>query len=181
MANRRNGFSLVELSFVLVIMLILGGLVAGAGGYLTNEAHARQLADRSREILTALKGHEAANAAAGTPYPQPIDYDGADLAAKLARYVAPGSTAFNFYNNAFRNVSQRPYPVSTVAGNPPVGFASGDYPMVGNAGSVVYFFKAGAANGANIQIWNGTVTRMYQYYAVQTIDRNGYPLFTDGH
>lgn len=45
--RRRRGYSLVELSFVLIIMLVLAGIVSGGGAFMANQAKAQKVAEKA--------------------------------------------------------------------------------------------------------------------------------------
>lgn len=185
MADRRphaHGFSLVELSFVIVIILILSVLIAGGGSYLSIQAEGHKLSERARELVAALRAYEGANTNSGFPYPQPPLNDNPALAAALAPFLSSQSSATDYYDNPYSiNGQARVAPVPTSAASYPPNFGLANYPLTTNFGRTYYFYKSGAANGASINVWSGTTTRNYLYYAVQVIDHKGYPLFTDGH
>lgn len=182
--KRKYGFSLVELSFVIAIAVILAGLVAGGGTYLTNQALVKHSVEQARAYLVALKRYEAVMAqSGGMPYPQPATNN--DFSTFYAKYKDINAASTN--KGVFNEVNWVPAQVVSVTpGNAPTGYGLANYPSCCAGGLIYYFYKSGAvANASPIQIYDriasGASPRYFHYYAVQVIDEKGYPAFTDGH
>lgn len=177
MCIRRRGFSLVELSFVIVIMLILGGLVAAGGSYMTKEARVSNQIQFAKEMLNALRRFEAARAMGGFPYPKPADWNA--LYADLGKYMEKGDTVqSNPFDTSAGGFFTYPNPcaanVITCA-----GFSQASFPQT--AGRLEYLYKnSPTPHSGAMWVWDGTQNRSFRYYAVQVTDSAGYPAFTDG-
>lgn len=181
----RKGFSLVELSFVIVIIMVLAGLVAGGGSFLNNQAIAHNMIEYAKDLLNALKQFEAKRATGGHPYPQSL----VEIMSELPRYMSGGTVSYQ-RPTVGGGTASGPNVIAVPAGTFHANFQEANYGPTGTIftgsplafkGSVNYFWKVGAANGADIQVWDGYQFRAFRYYAVQVLDDKVYPIFTAGH
>lgn len=188
---RRRGFSLSELSFVITIMLILSGLIAGGGSYMMKRAAAQEAVENAKAIFTGMEhymtrrnGSIGRMFALSTNLGSQVTYNlrpylkGSD--PFVARQFRNPYTGTNEYPLASQNTGTGSYPTSSL--DTTDTFVPASYPSTvkNHAGRVLYFCKNDYSAITSLAVFDGETTRTFQYFAVQVVDQNGQPLITIG-
>lgn len=184
---RQKGFSLTELSFVLTITLILSGAIAGGGSYMMKTAKAQEAIRNAQEFFTAydrfLKRNDHSTNFFNTVY----GYTGATISTTLCPHLKDCTPAApKQWRNPYTGVLEYAMPVETVAANAyptnPVNFGLAGYPGVSAnyKGQILWFVPNSTNKNYYLQVWDGDLSRQFQYFAVQVVDDRGYPLITLG-
>jgi len=181
--KRKNekGFTLVEMAFVILIMLILASLVLGGATYVMNLARGQTVVDQSKQIQIAAENY--AGRRSDGKYPTATT--ASDLNVQLKSFMGTGNTTFVPPYSGLAPYSVEPVQTTgTTTGVAPSGYVSGtDYPITTKAGQVVYFGNTDPGTmdvPKYIAIWNGAEDKNFRYYAVQAMDSRGNPLATTG-
>lgn len=190
---RRRGFSLTELSFVVTIMLILSGVVAGGGSYLINQANYQKAIENALELRDAVERYMQ-RAPAGNihcVYPPYAWSVGSGLMGELKPHIKNSNPAqarqfLNPYTGtlqypvAVRVMANGAYP--TVSADTPQDFSPASYPntVKAHAGRVLYFNKMSSDPRDTLSVWDGTQTKTFNLYGIQVVDDRGEPLITLG-
>lgn len=174
MNNRQQrGYSLVELSFVLIIMLVLAGIVSGAGAFMSNQAKGQKLSDKARELFVAAN-HRHAKV---DSFSKPVSGNTAVLVADLSAYMDSNTTA---YADPYTGITKYAIAASI--------FAQADYPTnVKNWASltgakVLYFHNPGPSTTFDIYDQDHGITNpmTFKFFAFQAIDNDGRATVTIG-
>lgn len=185
MMQRRHGFSLVELSFVLVIIMILAGITAGGGSYLANEAKSRKMAELAKEMFSALNQRYAKTG----NWPRPGDGDTANLEASLFPYLEGRSsgTSTQFQDpwlGTTKTMTAKDPSVSVLQatdyGNPAGLWTLG----APSAVRLVYYYQPSApTNGLGTLrvIYDQDRSYSFRFFAVQALDVRGMAVATYVH
>lgn len=194
MRRKTRGFTLVELTFVIVVMLILAAMIIGGASYIMNQARGQTVVDQARSIrlgVEALMGRQRISLPPGQG--QGGGYTAALLRADMNSYM--GTTTSTQFQNPYSGGATYNCPTTPVTGvaiTVPIVAGTGtngtyddngDFPKndVNHRGMVRYFFNDTNSNPpGHFGVWNGTEIQEFTYYAVQAYDDQGAPLLTVG-
>lgn len=193
MKRKTRGFTLVELTFVIVVMLILAAMIIGGASYIMNQARGQTAVDQARSIRLGVENYmgrrrvaEAPGAAGGMT--------AAQFRAAMLSYM--GTTTSTDMQNPYAGGTIYSVPVTDVTGVPmgtvitPDGAGTNtsygstdDFPKNDNnhRGMVRYFVNTNVGTPpGHFAVWNGTELQEFTYFAVQAYDDQGAPLITVG-
>jgi len=178
---KEKGFTLIEMTFVILIMLILASLILGGAAYLMNQARGQTVIDQGKQIQIAAENY--AGRRKDGKYPAATT--DVDLNNQLKSFMGNGSTLFTPPYAGLAPYSVEPVQTTgTTTGTSPAAYISGtDYPKITKAGQVVYFGNTAPGTMAAptyIIIWTGAEDQNFKYFAVQALDSRGNPLATTG-
>lgn len=171
--SRQEGFSLVELSFVLVIMMILAGITSAGGQYLSNQAKAQQMTELAKEFFTAINRYHSKNGVLPST-----------LAAQLGPHLdtsLTGAAILQFkdpWTGATKSLTTRnPVPAAGDYGN---AAALGDP----DAERLIYMYNASLSTTQTFDVYDqdhgaGNALK-FRYFAVQALDYKGNAVVTYG-
>lgn len=194
MKRRNRGFTLVELTFVIVVMLILAAMIIGGASYIMNQARGQTVVDQARSIRLGVEGFMGRRRITAAPG-QPIGagYTAANFKADMNSYM--GTTTSTQMQNPYSGGAIYDAPVTPVIGVPQTTTITAgtgtnasyddtsDFPKndTNHRGMVRYFFNQTVSNPpGHFAVWNGTELQEFTYYAVQAYDDQGSPLVTVG-
>lgn len=188
MKRRNRGFTLVELTFVIVVMLILAAMIIGGASYIMNQARGQTVVDQARQVRNAVENLMGRQKI--TRPPQPTDKD--DFYNIMRSYMGTTtSTEFQvpYAGGAVERVNVLGI-AGTLAGAVNAAWdANTDFPKTltdsANAdeyiGRVWYFYNTDNSNPpTKIKVFNGSELQEFNYFAVMAFDQEGAPLVTVG-
>lgn len=172
--SRQRGYSLVELSFVLIIMLVLAGIVSGGGAFMANQAKGQKVSEKAREFFIAANHSHAKN----DSYSKPLNLDQVVLSAALAPYIDSGTTV---YQDPYNGTAKLPITRTPPFVQGDYGTAVRDWPAAGNGSKVLYFYNTGATGTIQVCDQDGCPGKyVYRFFAFQAIDNEGRAILTIG-
>lgn len=167
---RQRGYSLVELSFVLIIMLVLAGIVSGGGAFMANQAKAQKITEKAREFFIAAN-HRHAKV---DGYPTPPDGNTAALYSALGPYLDNNTTTFQDpYTGANKTLVVKDPAFTTTE------YTDGTVKNWNQVGAKVVYFWNTSGTGT-FYVRDQDKTYAFKFFAFQAIDADGRATLTIG-
>lgn len=173
---KRHGFSLVELSFVIIIIMILAGITAGGGQYLADQAKGQKMNELAKEMYNAVSQYHARWRAV----PRPASGNTSQLQTDLAPYISnktsgQETTFADPWTGATKYLTTQEPPFAQSDYGNPSGTGTLGLPT---AGRLFYFRCNYPCNSLTVRDQTNTYT--FRYFAVQALDNKGLAVATYG-
>lgn len=177
--QRPRGFNLVEISFVIIVMLILAAIIIAGAGYMINQSKGQNLVSKARAMMIAAENYTNR---LDKGYPQTASTTTLD--GWLSPYIKDGpsaATGKTSYDNPYASGTFWLTPYASGADGATTraqGVAS--YPDVTLSGRIYYIFKGNPSWNSIVADTGGGQTQTFDQYFVQAFDDQGVPLVTVG-
>lgn len=175
MSSRQQGFSLVELSFVLMILLVLAGITAGGGAYLANEAKSHKMAEIAKTMFNAINQYKAKTAT--IPNSGFIDGNTAILASTLSSYLEDNTTS---YLDPWTGATKQFIGKSPPFVQADYGSTTGTWTLGLPTAPRLIYLPNTVGSDMPFTVWDQDQSYSFRFFAVQALDHRGYVVATYG-